>query len=236
MKYTIYKITNKINGKIYIGKHQTDNPNDDYYGSGKAIKEAIKKYGKENFIKEILYIFDTEEEMNVKERKLITEEFIKREDTYNLGIGGEGGPHFKGKTHSNQSIQKMRESRKDFVMPDNARKKISEANANRVITDETKKKLSIAASIRNGKTKEEAEELYNLRVTPRKLTKSEAMTIYNSNPEVRNKKSEQNRKLHIEYNLDEIKKDFDNGMKPSEIKQKYNLSKNRYDHIRKTYL
>ena len=37
MFYTIYKITNKINGKIYIGKHQTKDPYDLYYGSGKAI-------------------------------------------------------------------------------------------------------------------------------------------------------------------------------------------------------
>ena len=99
MLYTIYKVTNKLNGKIYIGKHQTNNPNDDYYGSGKFIKAAIKKYGKENFIKEVLFEFNTEIEMNNKEREIITEDFVSREDTYNAGIGGEGGPHFKGKNH-----------------------------------------------------------------------------------------------------------------------------------------
>lgn len=44
--YTVYKTTNIINGKYYIGVHKTTNPNDSYLGSGKAIKEAIKKYGK----------------------------------------------------------------------------------------------------------------------------------------------------------------------------------------------
>jgi group I intron endonuclease len=89
--YTIYKTTNKINNKIYIGKHETDNPNDDYIGSGKHLKRAINKYGIENFTKEILFIFETEDDMNAKERELVTEEFCSRADTYNLCPGGKGG-------------------------------------------------------------------------------------------------------------------------------------------------
>lgn len=108
MLYTIYKITNNLNGKIYIGKHQTIDPNDSYFGSGKAIVAAFRKHGKVNFTKEILFIFETEEEMNSKEREIITEEFVNRVDTYNLGIGGEGGPHFKGRKHSEESRIKMR--------------------------------------------------------------------------------------------------------------------------------
>jgi hypothetical protein len=48
----IYKITNLINQKIYIGKDSTNRKN--YYGSGKAIKNAILKYGEDNFSKEII--------------------------------------------------------------------------------------------------------------------------------------------------------------------------------------
>lgn len=107
--YTIYKVTNKINGKFYIGKHQTKKLNDHYYGSGKKLLAAIKKYGKENFSKEILFVFETEQEMNDKEKELITEEFVKRPDTYNVGVGGEGGPHFKGRKHTEETLQLIRE-------------------------------------------------------------------------------------------------------------------------------
>ena len=91
MFYLIYKITNKINGKIYVGKHQTSDINDDYMGSGKILHRAFNKYGIENFEKEILFKCSSLEEMNQKEKEIVNEEFIKREDTYNLKIGGEGG-------------------------------------------------------------------------------------------------------------------------------------------------
>lgn len=107
--YTIYKVTNKLNGKFYIGKHQTKKLNDHYYGSGKKLLAAIKKYGKENFSKEILFVFETEQEMNDKEKELITEEFVRRPDTYNVGVGGEGGPHFKGRKHTEETLQLIRE-------------------------------------------------------------------------------------------------------------------------------
>lgn len=91
MFYIIYKTTNKINGKIYIGKHQTQNLYDGYLGSGKLLKSAIQKYGIENFVKEILFIFDTELEMNEKETELVNETFVKEDTNYNLCQGGHGG-------------------------------------------------------------------------------------------------------------------------------------------------
>lgn len=87
MFYTVYKITNKINDKTYIGKHQTDDLDDGYMGSGKLIASAIKKYGVENFEKEILFVFDTPEEMNRKEAELV----VIDESTYNICPGGHGG-------------------------------------------------------------------------------------------------------------------------------------------------
>ena len=87
MYYTVYKTTNTINGKYYIGKHQTTDLNDGYMGSGKLLKRAIAKHGIEHFSKEILYVFNTEEEMNRKEKELV----VVSEETYNLCEGGKGG-------------------------------------------------------------------------------------------------------------------------------------------------
>ena len=69
--YLVYKITNNINRKIYVGVHVTNNINDSYMGSGTNIKKAIKEYGRENFTKEILHDFDTKEEMISKELEIV---------------------------------------------------------------------------------------------------------------------------------------------------------------------
>lgn len=98
--YGLYKITNLINGKMYIGKHVTSNLDDGYMGSGKIIQKAIKKYGIESFRKEWLGFYEDEEELNYMERVFVDETWISREDTYNLCLGGEGGSAHKGKKHS----------------------------------------------------------------------------------------------------------------------------------------
>lgn len=108
MFYTIYKITNAINSKIYIGKHQTKDLNDDYMGSGKHLKNAIAKYGIDNFKKEILFRFDNEVEMNAKEAELVTEEFCLRKDVYNLCPGGNGGFGYLNMTGKSVSLDEQR--------------------------------------------------------------------------------------------------------------------------------
>ncbi len=90
MKYIVYKTTNNINGKVYIGLHETENLMDEYLGSGVFLRQAIKKYGKDNFKKEVLFVFDNKEDMIVKEKELVNEGFVKRQDTYNMSMGGFG--------------------------------------------------------------------------------------------------------------------------------------------------
>ncbi len=91
MHYLIYKITNRLNNKFYVGKHKTENKDDGYFGSGVLIERAVAKHGRENFVKEILFELPTEEDMNQKEADIVDEEFVARDDTYNLMAGGQGG-------------------------------------------------------------------------------------------------------------------------------------------------
>ncbi len=91
--FLIYKITNTINGKYYIGAHKTDNVFDSYMGSGVLIKRAIRKHGKQNFQKEILFVFNSEEEMFEKERELVNEETVYDKNCYNQNTGGTGSTY-----------------------------------------------------------------------------------------------------------------------------------------------
>lgn len=91
MYYTVYKTINLVNNKIYIGCHRTLNINDGYMGSGNFLLKAIAKYGKNNFKKEVMYVFDNPEEMFLKEKQIVDQNFIDRCDTYNICLGGIGG-------------------------------------------------------------------------------------------------------------------------------------------------
>lgn len=86
--YYLYQITNLLNHKIYIGVHATDNINDGYMGSGSLITKAIKKYGKENFKKEILQYFDNAIDMLNAEARIVTKEFVNENTNYNIDVGG----------------------------------------------------------------------------------------------------------------------------------------------------
>jgi hypothetical protein len=95
-----YKIENKINGNFYYGVHKTNNLEDGYMGSGKRIKYAIKKYGKENFKKEILFFFDTYQEALNFEAEIVNENLLLDTHCYNLMKGGLGGWEYINQNHS----------------------------------------------------------------------------------------------------------------------------------------
>jgi hypothetical protein len=102
IKFIVYLTVNTANKKIYIGVHKTSTSKFDgylgcgvyetqpntYKNSSTHFQYAVKKYGVNNFIRFTLYEFDTEEEAYKMEEQLVTEEFVKRENTYNMMIGG----------------------------------------------------------------------------------------------------------------------------------------------------
>lgn len=106
--HIVYKTTNTVNNKIYVGMHSTDNINDRYMGSGWILKNAIKKYGRDKFVKEVLYVYSNRQEARQMESLIVDEDFCKRLDTYNTAVGGMGvenqwgsNNHMFGKTAYN---------------------------------------------------------------------------------------------------------------------------------------
>lgn len=106
MKYLVYLTYCTESKKIYIGVHETNNAEifDGYIGNGVRInvpasykhpttpfKRAVKKYGINKFRRITLAVFDNKKDAYALEKQIVTTEFIKRQDTYNVKLGGEGG-------------------------------------------------------------------------------------------------------------------------------------------------
>lgn len=128
--FYVYKLINKINNKIYIGVHETDNFNDKYMGSGSLIKKAIKKYGIQSFDKRMLYRTEYKEMAYKLENLLVTKQFINSDKTYNLCIGGYscwGFPYFSDKLKE-KIKQRMKIDNPAFNMSDQTKKLMSDAH------------------------------------------------------------------------------------------------------------
>lgn len=95
--YTVYIITNTINSNIYVGVHRTNNLDDGYMGSGKLIKRAIEKYGRDNFTKEYLAIYDNMEDMYEMESQIVNIDYLNSGGCYNISEGGFGDWSFVNK-------------------------------------------------------------------------------------------------------------------------------------------
>lgn len=148
-KYCIYRITNLINGKTYIGQHQYRDLNDNYMGSGKRLRAAQAKYGIENFKKDILvFNVSKKEHADLLEKTFIAAEREKVgvENCYNIADGGEGG---NTGPRSEEAIRKTSEAHKGKHLSEEWKKKISEANKGRLpwstgkhLTEEHRRKIS----------------------------------------------------------------------------------------------
>ena len=157
----IYKITNNLNGKSYIGlKSKTVEESEDYYGSGKLINQAIDKYGKENFTKEIL-------ERNIDSHEILNDQeiyWIKYIDTFNKGYNlTKGGQGNLGRVTSEET-----------------RAKLSEA-AKQPLSEETKEKIRQKAKLRQGRKVTEETRLKLIKVaTGRKMSEETRLKMSNS--------------------------------------------------------
>jgi len=89
--YTIYKTTNNVNNKHYIGAHATTDANDKYIGSGKHLLRAIKKYGTASFSKEVIFMAKSEAIMYWIEEMLVDRAYVNNVNSYNLKTGGKSG-------------------------------------------------------------------------------------------------------------------------------------------------
>jgi len=122
MRSIVYKTTCKVNGKFYIGKHTTTDINDGYLGSGTTIRRAIAKYGYENFEREVLGVYDTEDEAYAAEAEIVTKDLMESELCYNNRTGGDG----------------------NYLQSENTKQSISKTLTGTVKTDATKAKMSEA--------------------------------------------------------------------------------------------
>jgi group I intron endonuclease len=109
----IYKTTNLLSGKYYIGMHSTDNLNDGYMGSGKRLRRSLNKYGIENHKVEILEFVNSRKELIEKEKEIVNLNEIAKEECMNITVGGEGGfisevGYKKGAKKMNEIINKRK--------------------------------------------------------------------------------------------------------------------------------
>ena len=151
--WILYQTTNLVNGKIYVGVHKLrDNwQSKNYLGSGDNMKRAIEKYGRESFVRKTLAEFNCCENAYSAEAEMVTQDFLKRGDVYNICLGGRGGVNLteemkkkisatvkknnfmRGKRHTKESIAKMSASQKGRVKSEEHKAKLratSKGNTN----------------------------------------------------------------------------------------------------------
>ena len=149
----IYKTTNLLNGKLYIGL--SINNRSRYYGSGILIKLAIKKYGKENFKKEIIEYCTDIDDLNNAEIFWIWKCDSLAPKGYNIAKGG-NAPMF-GRNHSKAIKEKMSKDKKEYYLTHDP------WNKGIPRSDETKQKISEVKKKNNlNKFNIDRDELYQL--------------------------------------------------------------------------
>ena len=178
----VYITTNLINNKFYIGQHKSETFDESYKGSGKYFRNALKKYGWDNFTCEVIEWCSTAEELDEKEIFYIEKYCSNTKNHYNLARGGNSGDlrkylseedienwkksisnSRKGQHRSIESRKKQSQTLKGHITSDETRKKISSSNMGHAVSDYTRKRVSESNKTRTvwnkGHTKEFDERL-----------------------------------------------------------------------------
>ena len=211
----IYKITNQVNGKVYIGMVFDDSNyerriNEHWKPSSKCygLARAVKKYGKNNFVPELIVTDIPKNLISIAEQYWIYHFNSIAPNGYNLTYGGEGGIHLES------TRKKLSDAHKGKTIPDHVRKKISETNkikhkgknngfynkkhspevvaqiikrnTGRVASPETRAKMSKA---QKGKVISED--------TRKKISEAKTGQKYNLSPEERERRSQRARTIQL---------------------------------------
>jgi group I intron endonuclease len=156
--YYVYLTTNTVTGKIYVGQRARKWPPEEdgcYLGSGVALKDAIRKYGRDKFTREVIQICHSQEELNNAEIALIAlTNAMNPEVGYNLTEGGSGTSGYKLDPVTAAKIKRnFGDKNPTFGKPrsEEVRRKISQKLTGRVIhSAEARAKMS---RTRRGKPK-----------------------------------------------------------------------------------
>lgn len=249
----IYKTTNLVNGKIYIGQHKHDKTDNSYIGGGLKLQKAIKKYGKENFKCE--HIEECKDYKTLNESEIYWIAFYNSTNKkigYNIDLGGKQGPTspetrkklskalsgknnpmygkiswMKGKHHTKEVKQILKELATGWVPSEETRKKMSESHKGIIFSEEHRRKLSEINKGENnfwyGKVgprqgailSEETKQKISISHKGRKLTeehkkKISQKTAGKNNPMYGRKQSEETKKLIGEKARERAKKKNEN--------------------------
>lgn len=159
----IYKITNKLNGKVYVGQHTSEEFDEEYWGSGTLIVKSIEKHKAigdfpECFDREVLQWCETLDELNFYETYWIEKLNCRIPNGYNIMYGGfnhQCPPEVREKIINTKRLHPTK--RKDYTVTEETRLKISKSvsrvtsgagniNYGKQLSEETRKKISVSLS------------------------------------------------------------------------------------------
>jgi hypothetical protein len=179
--------------------HSTSNLDDDYLGSGKRLRYSIRKYGKDNFKREIIKMFDSREELVQGEIDLITEELLNEPLCMNLKTGGNGGicneQHYYNFIHSdgpkNFALKLKNDAEFAKIHSDVSSKRMKNTHSKGKInyntfegkthSEETKEKMSEKAKLRIGNKNSSFGTCWITKDNENKKIKKEELDLYINN-------------------------------------------------------